>query len=431
MNIVKYLSQSRGVGNSARRLSVISKRFGISPARMRGALRELLTVCAEYDAHPTLAVTACLIERNPYFFETLASRGADLGVHGFVHTDHALLDDDEQYEHLSRALAAFSVIGLRPKGFRHPYLRFNEDTWHAASRLEFTHASNSSVHWDVVEENLPPEALAAYYKGLQLYSSEPESQRMSLPRLVDGDILDIPASLPDDEAVLDRLALDGRHAGIFWLRTLDRTYELGEAMTLVVHNERVPMTANSLRALLRAARARKPGVWIATLSEINDWWRKRAKWQGRVEQLDDRRWRVSPPADTDATILVRDAATQPDSVPWYGRWRMMPASQPFIIHSDVAPMLSLGDAPDSARTFISGEGYSVATNGSVARALPLHTDGHFGPTAERPLSDSIERTDHPLVRLWRWPRGARSALAITSDVDAMSLVDFLRRPLEV
>jgi hypothetical protein len=428
MNLVKYLSQSRGAGNSARRLGSISQRFGFSPARMSGALRELVDICEESGARPTLAVTACLIERNPDFFSSLAARKVDLAVHGFVHTDHALLDEQAQYEHLSRALEAFAQLGLAPKGFRHPYLRFNDDTWRAAARLGFTHASNSSIHWDVVQESLPPEALSAYLKGLALYGSKPESQRMSLPHTVGGGIIDVPASLPDDEAVLDRLGLSGRHAGIFWLRTLDRTGELGEAMTLVVHNERVPMCANSLRALLRNARRRSPAVWIATLSEINDWWRKRASWNGRVEEAASGQWRVTPPADPDATVLVRDAETEPAGLPWFGRWRMMPP-QPFTIRSNVAPMLALDDAPEAARTFLRSEGYAIAEGADGA--LHLDTPTAFGPADERALSETIEASSHPLVRLWRWPRGARSALAITSDVDAMTLFDFLRRPLEV
>jgi peptidoglycan/xylan/chitin deacetylase (PgdA/CDA1 family) len=429
MNIVKYLSESRGVSNSARRLGVISKRFGISPARMRGALRELLAVCDEFGAKPSLEVTACLIERNEAFFASLAERGADLGVHGYVHTDHALLHEQQQFEHLRHALAAFERLTLRPSGFRHPYLRFNNATWRAASRLGFTHASNRSLHWDVLDENIPAEAASAYMKGLALYGAQSAANHMSLPRMMAGDILDMPASLPDDEAVLDRLGLEGRDAGRLWLRILDRTHELGELMTLVVHNERVPMTANSLRALLRSARSRS--VWVATLSEINAWWRKRAKWQGRVEQLDSCRWRVHPPRDAEATILVRDARTEPAGEPWHGRWRRIPAGAPFIIRSDVSPMLNIDGLPAPARSFIENEGYAVVSNGGVKRALPVHAPENFSAADERALSEAIERTDHPLVRLWRWPNGARSALTVTSDVDAMSLVDFLRRPLEV
>jgi hypothetical protein len=43
----------------------------------------------------------------------------------------------------------------------------------------------------------------------------------------------------------------------------------------------------------------------------------------------------------------------------------------------------------------------------------------------------VEASKGPLVRLWRWPAGARCALSVTGDVDSMTIVDFLRRPLEV
>jgi hypothetical protein len=33
----------------------------------------------------------------------------------------------------------------------------------------------------------------------------------------------------------------------------------------------------------------------------------------------------------------------------------------------------------------------------------------------------------PLVKLGRWPDGAKSALCLTGDLDALSLVDYLSR----
>ena len=55
----------------------------------------------------------------------------------------------------------------------------------------------------------------------------------------------------------------------------------------------------------------------------------------------------------------------------------------------------------------------------------------FGESDKRALIDFIEGSDAPLVRLWRWPNGARCAMSVTGDVDAMTMLDFLRRPLEV
>jgi hypothetical protein len=40
------------------------------------------------------------------------------------------------------------------------------------------------------------------------------------------------------------------------------------------------------------------------------------------------------------------------------------------------------------------------------------------------LLSQIEETDRPLVRLGRWPNSARCALAITGDIDALTLRDF-------
>lgn len=383
MNIVSYLSRSRGVRNSARRLHRITGRFGLSHDRMRDAIDQLLAVCSESGTRPTIFVTAILIERYPEFFRKLRDSSAELGVHGYVHTDHAQLDEKEQYEHMERALQNFSKLGLAPTGFRHPYLGHNEATWPAASRLGFTHASNKSVSWDVVTESFPTPAVTAYEKGLALYGTVPRSEKLSLPAYIDGGILDVPASLPDDEAVVDRLGLKGKDAATYFLRMLDQSHAVGEIMTVVVHNERVPMCRGSLGATMRKAREMSPAVWLATMGEINDWWRERERWRIDVQPDGNRQWRVT--SDTRATVLVRNADTEPGSEPWYGEWRRLPAES-FVVRSDAAPVVvDSEDAP--------GQG--------------------------------------PQVMLGRWPNGARSVLTITSDIDAMSLIDFLRRPLEV
>jgi hypothetical protein len=50
--------------------------------------------------------------------------------------------------------------------------------------------------------------------------------------------------------------------------------------------------------------------------------------------------------------------------------------------------------------------------------------------SEADVLDAIDRAPGPLVRVWRWPHGARSALAVTGDIDALTLFDFAVRSWE-
>src|SRR5439155_1296640 len=49
---------------------------------------------------------------------------------------------------------------------------------------------------------------------------------------------------------------------------------------------------------------------------------------------------------------------------------------------------------------------------------------------EAELLEAIDASGGPLVRLGRWPAGARSALAATGDIDAITLLDFALRSWE-
>jgi len=46
---------------------------------------------------------------------------------------------------------------------------------------------------------------------------------------------------------------------------------------------------------------------------------------------------------------------------------------------------------------------------------------------KRQLLESVKNARGPLLRFARWPRGFRSALAVSADIDAITLWDFVRR----
>jgi hypothetical protein len=90
---------------------------------------------------------------------------------------------------------------------------------------------------------------------------------------------------------------------------------------------------------------------------------------------------------------------------------------------DLAP-----DAPPALAEFLEGEGF-VVRNGSNAAQFGKWTD--FRAEDARAVLREIDESNAPMVRLWRWPHGARCAVSLTGDVDSMSLLDFIRRPMEV
>jgi len=433
MNLLSYLMKSRGPVNAARRLSVIGRRFGLSSARMDRALQDFSKIGQQYGCTPTLAVTAVLLERYPKVFQRLQET-VELAVHGYVHTDYSRLDDAAQAEHMERALKAFGGLGLSPEGFRCPYLRWNEESFHVAGRFGLNYGSNRAVAWDVVQpESVGPRAWAAYEKGLRLYSAGEAAHGLSLPSRVDGALVDIPASLPDDEAMVDRLGLgNGAQAAAIWTEILKQVHQRGEIMTLILHHERVAILREALEAVLSSARGYQPPVWVAPLREIARWWSERLTWRLQVQRREDGGYQVVAPDAPGATVVVRGVETEPAAVPWFGPYQVVPAPS-FTVRSPRAPVVVPDkESSPALRAFLQEEGFVVGED-AAARAEGLRINGYtsFAESDKRALIDFIEGSDAPLVRLWRWPNGARCAMSVTGDVDAMTMLDFLRRPLEV
>jgi hypothetical protein len=82
-------------------------------------------------------------------------------------------------------------------------------------------------------------------------------------------------------------------------------------------------------------------------------------------------------------------------------------------------------APASLLHFLAEEGVPYEVSRDAGR-YGLYVQAGAG-VDEPALLEKIERGSGPLVRLARWPSGARSALAITGDVDAITIQDFAHR----
>ena len=78
------------------------------------------------------------------------------------------------------------------------------------------------------------------------------------------------------------------------------------------------------------------------------------------------------------------------------------------------------------REFLREEGYLVEAAASPD-GYGAHLDIPSRSWDEIDLLSALEREPGPLVRIGRWPRGTQSALAVTGDIDSVTLTDFSYR----
>ena len=84
--------------------------------------------------------------------------------------------------------------------------------------------------------------------------------------------------------------------------------------------------------------------------------------------------------------------------------------------------------PSDVGLFLAEEGFATQTCDDRDR-FGAYVDV-VDAWSESAVLAAIDAAPGPLVRLWRWPDGARSALAVTGDIDALTLRDFVARSWE-
>jgi hypothetical protein len=254
-------------------------------------------------------------------------------------------------------------------------------------------------------------------RGMAFYRPAPAAQFRALPFRRDG-FVEIPVCLPDDEIPLDRMYIhDADYLGRMWRSILGLTHARGELFTLQLHPERIDFFAGALRGVLSDARSRQPAVWIATLDEIAQWWEAKARNRAQFVRDGDG-FRVEIEACPGTAVFVRTHGTER-------------AAEPGPLRVDSALRPSVGVAPGSSRGAIgvlNDLGYVVEV-GDRSDGYAVHlglVERSDYPSIEA-CRRVIEESKRPLVRFGTWPEGARSALAVTGDIDALTIWDFVHR----
>lgn len=421
---VKFAAGAKGRLALLKRIGWITGRYGLTPAKMDRALHLFAQVLQNFNCGASFPLTSVVLKRNPQIITKYLETGIEFAVHGYTHIDYSQLDPEQQLLHLQRARQIFADAGINAVGFRSPYLRREKNLYTAIAEAGFTYVSNQPVMWDVLNtDTLSSSAYAAYQRAIDFYDSWSISERVSLPRLFDN-LVEIPVSLPDDEILLDRLAGEGELIERTWQKILADTYQRGELFTIQLHPERTAGCVDGLSAVLTEAQTLTPSVWIARLDEIADWWKVRIGTVVKIDNISDEKIRLTVTGSDKVTLLARSVQVDASTEPWDEYYHQIHAKT-FTLTALSRPFL--GAAPSTSPqllTFLQEQGYIVEIS-EERQHYPLYFDQiDFDPTQEYLLIKQIEETKHPLVRLGRWPNGARSALSITGDIDALTLWDY-------
>lgn len=417
-NIFEFVFKSRGAANLVKRTHQVFSRFGVNPNRMGRRFDRFMDVLDTFGCRPTFPVTALPLGRHPEFGRRLIERGAELAVHAYTHIDLTSLDLATQTDHIGRAIEIFRREGVPFSGFRAPYLHWNEDTMAVVETYQFKYSSNQTVLWDVIDiENLSAEQSLGWEKSRAFYQPLPAGEVAVLPSRKRG-FIEIPVSLPDDETLVDRMYFrDPDYLLKAWQAVLELTYSRGELFTLQLHPERVGFFSQPLSELLTLCRNKKPGVWLASLEEIADWWI--AKTQNGAEFIRENNGiKVVIKACPGAVVYLRSRSGE-QTIP------------PGVIRLEETRRPCIGISPGSDRRIIDllkEKGYLLEV-GEPSEDVAFHLGKleYTGYVGVYKLLERIHGFEGPLLRFGTWPHGNRCALAVTGDIDALTIWDFINR----
>jgi len=384
---------------------------------MAEALEVFLRVLRDFGCSATFPITSVVLARNRELISRYQKEEIEFAVHGYRHTDFSRMTLGMQLDELERAVRIFRVCGIRAEGFRGPYLRRTAQTARALRESDLLYDATPALAWPC----LPAPPSPAYLQALVFYNAVEASDFPALPEMDNG-VVQIPYCLPDDESVVDRLALTAHQIADVWLAILDETMQRGELFVLGIHPERIRPCRQPLETVLSAA-AGSGTVWIARLCEIAAWWRNRTNAQVRISDESNGKTRVSVEGAMGTTLLVRGVDVDSPTAPAFDGYRRVTGSD-VTFRSAVRPFIGVapGTCPRTV-SFLLEQGYIVDSAQPSACSHQLDLPD-FRPTQKRALLQQLEQTNRPLIRLARWPHGARSVLAITGDIDAMSSWDY-------
>jgi len=424
----------RGPEYVLKRADVLLDRYGITPSKAVNRVESLIATLAEYGCAPTLPTPGRVVQRYPQLIRHLQDAGAEIAVHGYDHVDLGVYPPTEACEQLGRAAQVFAHHGIEVYGFRCPYLSCTDDLLDVLPEGVFDYSSNKAIWWDVIPSTDARNAATILDVLYRLYRPTSALDVVCTPRMR-SNVVEIPVCLPDDLELHDGLHLGREGMTQAWSQILHRTHRRGKLFAVLFHPELAWCCQQPLVTVLREATGLQPPVWIARLRDISNWWREKSSFAVAVSHT-PAGLHISFTCSERATILVRGLGTCgleharcPEPVEgWDGAYYQL-RTRALHVPAEPRPFVGLpANAPKRIVSFLREQGYILDT-GETATRCGTYIDAATLArlTSEVELINYIEASAGPLVRYWRWPDGAKSAMCVTGDLDALTLLDYASR----
>ena len=413
----------RGMKFIRQRGEQLLKGYNLTPDKAMHRIERCIETLARYGCVPTLFTPGVIVQRYPQFIKHLRDQGAEIAVHGNQHVnlnDYPIVNAKDQLE---RAVRTFDSFGIEAHGFRCPYVGCSDELLDSLPEGLFSYSSNRTIRWE-----LPPEVVSSngykYFDILNnIYNPNDASDMVCVPSNY-SNLVEIPVCTPDD--LQQYYGLNAGTAGIIqtWKHILNQTHHRGELFTLIFHTELANVCEQPFIEILNEARELHPPVWVACLRDISAWWLEKSKFRVDVDPSSNG-LHLSFNCSPRATILTRGLGHLDSENIWNGTYYRLP-NEEVEVPAEPRPFVGLQDStPERVLSFLQDQGYILDT-GDTASKCGIFLDSSIlaRMTSQVQLIDYIEASTAPLVRYWRWPDGAKSALSITGDLDALSLLDY-------
>jgi len=425
MNLKKWFDK-RGPRFVIHRASALLTRYRISPTIAMARIEDSLAPLSRKGFSPTFFTPGIIVKRYPQFIQSLQAKGAEIAVHSYQHLDLNSMTLAKAKEQLDKAITTFNLLGINAHGFRCPYLSHSDELLESIDKGLFGYSSNKAVWIDVTQLNTAGEQSIIFNSLRRFYNPKLFTEYVSVPRSR-ANMIEIPVCVPDDLQLHDGLNLKSEGISQAWIEMLNQTHQRGELFNLIFHPELGSVCKDSFEDLLQKATLFRPFVWIARLQDICEWWCEKSRFGVEVSPTSTKliiNFACSPRA----TVVVRGIDNHIDADAWVAPyWRLNSR----IFETPAAPRPFVGIAPgvpEHIGLFLQDQGY-ILDGSEQAMHCSVYIDGTvLGKlTTEVQLIEYIEKSAGPLVRYWRWPNGAKSALSITGDLDAITLIDYATR----